>query len=75
MVIIFVLGIICGLLLACFVTILLKRYETPLQRKITQLMNSPIMTTSGRRAYIAGLSDEESKFLESLPMDKEVHII
>ncbi len=68
------LGIIIGLLVSILVFILMGRYQILIHRIVQKLMNSPIIK-EGAKAYIAGLSDEESSFAESLNKKHDVHII
>lgn len=68
------LGIIIGILLAILVLLLVQSNK----KKAEQLIESPQQFYPERMrpsAYIAGLSDEEQTFRDSLPMDKEVKIL
>lgn len=71
--IIFILGIIVGLLLAILVLFIMARYQIPIHRNMQKLLASPIIK-GDTGAYIAGFSDEESSFAATLPIDKEVKI-
>lgn len=71
---VFFFGTIWGFLVACIVIGVALRFQTNITRNINTIVNHPIIT-NGKQSYIAGLSDEESSFAESLPIDKEIKIL
>lgn len=68
------LGIIIGLLLAILIAILHQRFQHPIQRTMNKISHSESLNPEGR-ASIVGLSEEESKFLEGMPVDRQVDIL
>lgn len=71
---IFILGLIVGLLLAIIVFLSVKKYDIAINRTVQKVLDQPFIS-SNNKSYIAGMSDEESSFAESLPLDKEVKIL
>ena len=71
-----ILGILIGLSVAIFIAILIGRFSAPIQRGLP-IINKQVQEILGKKdsiAYIAGLSEEESTYLESL-QEKEVKLI
>lgn len=66
---IFASGVIIGLLVSVIVLVLTKKYETI----ITEYIEHPLKSSD--KAYISGLSEEESDFRASLLVDKQVQIL
>ena len=66
--IIFILGIIFGSVITILIGLVTIRFQTPLQRTVNTVLNHPLVTGSAQ-AYIAGLSDEEQSYRESLNAD------
>lgn len=71
---IFILGIIIGLLIAILILLLIARYQIPIHRNVEKLLAQPIISPY-TQAYIAGMSEEESSFAATLPIEKEVKIL
>ena len=71
---IFILGIIVGLLIAILLVITFHEFKIPIQRNVEKFLAEPLIK-GHNQAYVAGLSDEESTFLAALPMDKQVEIL
>lgn len=71
--ILFTLGVIVGLLLTILVAIILLRYQIPIQRNMSHFLDSPLIT-SNQKAFIAGLSDEEQSFADSINKDVDVKL-
>jgi C4-dicarboxylate transporter len=65
----YILGIITGLLISCFIAIILTRFRNPIERTMSQTQ-SKVETLMGKEsAYIIGLSEEEQAFKDSLNID------
>ncbi len=64
-------GVILGVALSILVLILVRKNEPTIQK----ILNHSRLSPSVGDAYIAGLSEEESTFRASLPLDKQVEIL
>lgn len=71
----FILGLITGLLISCFIAILVTRFRNPIERTITQTQSKAETLMGKEMSYIAGMSEEESNFAATLPLEKEVKIL
>lgn len=71
--ILFILGLIVGLLLGILVLLIMARYQIPIHRNMQKLIAGPLIM-GNNTAYIAGLSNEESSFAATLPIEKQVKI-
>lgn len=70
----FILGVLVGITLCILVLVLVRKNED----KILHALGAPLNqlgTSNGASAYIAGLSDEEQSFADTLPIDKQVEIL
>ena len=70
----YILGIITGLILAAINIGLWARFHITLQRNIEHFINKPLFKGSDQMAYISGMSEEESSYMDSLK-EKEVKIL
>ena len=70
----FILGLITGLVIAAINIILFERFRIPIERTmpLIEAKMHNVMGTEG--AYISGLSEEESNFMEAIKSN-EVEII
>lgn len=67
-------GIVTGLSIAVLNIALWIKFHIPFQRKMEELMNKPIFISESNRAYIAGLSDEEQSFSDSINKNVDVKL-
>lgn len=73
--ILYILGLITGLLISCFIAILLTRFRNTIERTMTQTQSKAETLMGKEMAYISGYSEEESNFAATLPLEKEVKIL
>jgi len=70
----FILGLITGLVIAAINIILFERFRIPIERTMP-LIEAKMHNVMGKEgAYISGLSEEESNFMEAIKSN-EVEII
>lgn len=71
----FFLGLITGLLISCFIAILLTRFRNTIERTMTQTQSKAETLMGKEMAYISGYSEEESNFAATLPINKQIKIL
>jgi hypothetical protein len=67
----YILGILTGLLISIINIVLFERFKIPIQRNIEQLRNTPIIQGGSNKAFIAGMSEEESSYMEAITRNEK----
>lgn len=67
----FILGILVGMIAMLGIFVFSQKQST--QRTLSKIINNPIINAN-ERAYVAGLSDEEQSFADSLSKTKDTKL-